>query len=1251
MKPTLLHPQRILPFVALLASLATPAAAQVPGVAQSPLHVAGALPGNLALVPSVEYPTIISVANLDTVYDENTSYVGYFDSGKCYQYHYSNTESERHFYPVRTTANHRCTASDAPWSGNFLNWAATQTIDPFRKALTGGYRVRDEPSDNAAVRLSGTWLEKARHDRDDYGLYPNRSIQSAGGSDVISGATPFADGQYVWEQDWRGRWRQVWRYNTLHLRIAGLDNRMRFRLNNSDVNHDVGNYDSNDDCDDDACQVVVRVRVCVPGLLESNCKPYGSHWKPEGTLQEYADRMRYAVIGFLNDSDVRRDGGVLRSAMKFIGPTIRGDQGPMSNPDNTAEWDENTGVQIANPHPGEASATGGATITNSGVINYINKFGQMTNEAHKSHDPVGELYYTAIRYFRDQGNVPSYSNELTYNRADGFPVLANWDNLPSPVQHWCQANVILGIGDIYTHRDKNLPGASCSDGNEPTMPTEVSNDDRVDVVAATNQVGQMEGIGNVGNSCDFTGRGNSAFMAGLAWDARTRDNRPDLTGGKTTISTYWVDVLEAQSLEGMGRNQYALAAKYGGARVPIDFDPDDWGTTVLPDYWWHTNGETLTPFGDRGNGQAAFRRPDNFFVAGEAEQMVDSLTQAFSNIAAELTGSGTSLATTSTRLDASTRSFRAEFYSGSWRGELFSNAIDQQTGALIEPPEWIAGNKLPDWDTRNIRFHDPEGNNQGQLHKLFTRGNLNASQRALFGANETEQTRVVNFLRGDRSNEQSEGGTLRTRTGILGDIVHSEPVFVGAPNPRAFVGRSFTGSNTYANFVNTRAGRRPMVYVGANDGMLHGFDANTGVERYAFIPHQVMQNGLANLALPDYEHRFFVDGELTQLEVYFSGNPGSGWKSVLVGSLGRGGPGLFALDVTDPDNIRFLWEKTAASLASAGADVGANIGKPIIAQIADGDWRVLLGNGPNAAGTAELVMIDVEDGSVDVIDSGATGANGLSAVYTWDTTGDGFTDSAYAGDLQGNLWRFNDLAGSPSTTLLFSQAQPIQAAPLVGRNPATGVRWVFFGTGRYLDDPDKADDTVQTWYGLIDSGAVESGPLIASRDDLVEREIVAEGAIGNFTARVIEAGSAADFIDKDGWYIDLESPVNGAEGERMVVPNFFEDQVLIGTTRIPDASDVCRPSGRGFVMAINPFTGARLTRTFFDISLDGNFDAADLLDGAIVSGVGFNSGPNNPTFVGDFMQTVLDDGRVVSMRTNVATADTRRMSWREIIGN
>src|SRR5690606_23678338 len=111
------------------------------------------------------------------------TYAGYFDSGKCYQYHYSQNEPERHFYPVSWTNDHRCTSSNAPWSGNFLNWAATQTIDPFRKALTGGYRVRDTPNE--------TWLEKARQDGQDVdpSLYPNRRLPANGNNfNLLRGA-------------------------------------------------------------------------------------------------------------------------------------------------------------------------------------------------------------------------------------------------------------------------------------------------------------------------------------------------------------------------------------------------------------------------------------------------------------------------------------------------------------------------------------------------------------------------------------------------------------------------------------------------------------------------------------------------------------------------------------------------------------------------------------------------------------------------------------------------------------------------------------------------------------------------------------------------------------------------------------------------------------------------------------------------------------------------------------------------------
>ncbi len=170
--------------------------------------------------------------------------------------------------------------------------------------------------------------------------------------------------------------------------------------------------------------------------------------------------------------------------------------------------------------------------------------------------------------------------------------------------------------------------------------------------------------------------------------------------------------------------------------------------------------------------------------------------------------------------------------------------------------------------------------------------------------------------------------------------------------------------------------------------------------------------------------------------------------------------------------------------------------------------------------------------------------------------------------------------------------------------------------------------------------------------ELVQRDILAEGTIGDFPVRVIEEGAISDMANKKGWYMDLVSPIHGVEGERMVVPNRFQGTALIGTTRIPDAQDPCRPSGKGFVMAINPFTGARLDRTFFDVSMDGLFTEADMLlvDGVptIVSGIGMDSSPNNPIFIEDVMQVGLDDGTTKTIKTQGSAVQAQRMSWREL---
>lgn len=1183
---------------------------------QVPLSAGENVPANLLLTPSVEYPTIISVANLGD-YSAGSTYTGYFNSEKCYKYSYSATESERHFYPYGAASSHACgntsNSTNQLWSGNYLNWATTQTIDPFRKALTGGYRVKDTPTE--------TWLEKARHDRSS--LFPDRRLPASGNSSsTVIAATPFYS-------TGAGGGTRV---NFLTTRIQGLGNKIRVVLGGNDFSKTVVEYDpsvhgvSSDLRTDRVYELSVRVKVCVSGLLEDNCKQYGSNYKPEGLIQEYSEKLRFSIFGYLNNSNVLKDGGVLRSNQKYVGPRrFAPDENP-TNPwvsNSNAEWSSTDGTFVANPNANEASATTGTSpaITNSGVINYLNKFGQLTTQSHKSFDPVSELYYSARRYLRNQGPVASYStlnasSTTAYAEADGFPVVTSWND---PYQFWCQPAAILGIGDIYTHRDKNLPGNPTDRRtDEPAVPSEVSDDTSINVWNATRKVLDLESLTTV-SPAQFSGRQNSAYIAGMAYDNLTLDQRSDLRG-KQTARTYWVDVRENQTLESKRTNQYWLATKYGGFYVPTDYDP--YGrNTALPNEWWTNTGEAALSTGDA--------RPRNFFVASDAAAMVTSLKAAFKQLTDDPNGrSGVALTANSTRLDIGTQVFQSIYKTDKLDGDLVAYPVNTSTG-LVGAASWSASSKFPTWSSRKVYINGLVKNGSDSFYAL--NGLTNAKKMSATGISTVGK---VNYILGDRT---GEGTTYRLRSSLLGTIVNSQPVLVGAS-------KSFSASN-----------RTPVLYVGSNDGMLHGFNAKTGEETFAFIPKSVLPgttalNGsqtLEDFPNLNYSHQFFVDGELTVADA----KDGSTWKTVLVGTLGAGGKAVFALDVTDPGNVKFLWEKNIADTDGA-AKLGNNLGKPVIAQVASGVWRVLVGNGPNSSGDrAQLIMFDLFTGAATALDTEADGNNGLAVPNVWDSDGDGYYDTAYAGDLNGNLWRFRNLGGTPTVAKLFQAvdgsgiAQPITTAPLVAKQPVTNTTWVFFGTGKYLSSTDLSNTQTQTWYGLVDGGSLVTRSQLAARTGVQDFAFNA-----TFKTRIIPEGSDLGTNEK-GWYIDL--PVSK---ERMVLPNLMFGSVLIGTTRIPDASDRCAPSGSGFIMFINPFTGGRLSTSFVDISgpegvPDGKFTDADkqrVGDNLVSpSGIGTADAPYNPIFIQDSMLFNKENTEIGSLKVN-AGRTVRRTSWREL---
>ena len=710
-----------------------------------------------------------------------------------------------------------------------------------------------------------------------------------------------------------------------------------------------------------------------------------------------------------------------------------------------------------------------------------------------------------------------------------------------------------------------------------------------------------------------------------------------------------------------------------------------------------------------------------FFSATDPQTFVNGLVSALQRATSRV-GTGASLAANSTQLNTGTVIYQANYFTSTWAGDLKALKVNPVTGAISSSPMWQAATAMPDAASRNIQTWN------GSSFVSFQNGtgtppSLSTAQLNALGGDAPTQQNIVNYLRGDHSLEQQHGGTLRTRhlppgqppTGgdwTLGDVVNSQPVFSGPPDPNEFINQSFYGTTvdsttntvpfyTWAVGTTDSSGtfhasaastRTPYIFVAANDGMLHAFNATTGVEAFAYLPGAVITAGLANLANPAYgsaayPHQFYNDGQMTIADAYLPSLPqinGSSWHTILVGTTGRGpAEAVYALDVTDPGNITPLWERSAGDGLTNAQYIGQMVGKPVIAQTnatsTSSTWSVLIGNGYNSAiGQAALLQFNLATGALNVHATDSSTGNGLAAPVAWmDNPADGVSDIAYAGDLLGRVWSFplNDTTGSNPTptsagTKLFTakdssgNVQPITAGMLAGSDPSTGNVWLFFGTGQYLSSADLTNLKTQTWYGII----VQSGTnkivsnLSNGRSALVQRTITAQtaGGSGSLPARtvstqtVVNTNGTTDMTGKSGWYLDLLAPIGTGgtpvqQGERMVDPNEFQGSLLIGVTRIPQVTDICNPSGSGWIMALNPFTGAAPSGDFFDVNNDGYVNAGDQLNGQHAAGVGFGSLPNAPIFVGGIMETSFDNGTTSSLKTAGTIGTMQRVTWREVV--
>lgn len=703
---------------------------------------------------------------------------------------------------------------------------------------------------------------------------------------------------------------------------------------------------------------------------------------------------------------------------------------------------------------------------------------------------------------------------------------------------------------------------------------------------------------------------------------------------------------------------------------------DDWAGWLKPknDSGEINNINDLVHAGVNGRG--------GFFSATSPQSFASGLQSAL-NRARERSGTAASLAASSTQLKTGTEVYQAKYHTSKWTGDLFSYDVDPDDGSIAKSENWNAAQGITDPNDRHIYTFNPSKGSGAQGYVAFKQDNLGASEVAALGDNAVGQTNMVKYLRGDNSPD-GDDSNWRYRKSLLGDIVNSQPVYVGQVAPNAFAGRTFSGSSSFSAWAASQAGRAPRIYVAANDGMLHAFDVTDGAETYAYMPAAVITSGIKALANPDYgttavPHQFFNDGQMTVADAYFN----SAWHTVLVGTTGRGeARAVYALDVTDPDNIGFLWERSAGD-GKAGSDyIGQITGKPIVAQVEDGDWAVLLGNGYNSTkGVAALLQFNLANGNLSVHKTNdGVPQNGLATPGVWlGDKANNISTVAYAGDNQGNVWSFeisNDDSGTPTATPTSSgikvyaakdgdgNVQPITAGMLLGKNPKTGDLWVFFGTGRDLAATDRSGVHLQSWYGLIVKSASSSGPQVtaaSTRSDLAMRKIIYQlpNAAGELGKRVMSQLSdddsskqGEDIAGKQGWYIDLA--YNGVKkNETMVTPNQFQGNLLIGTSRVPVSTDACNPGGVGWTMALDPFTGTNPQDTYFDVNRDGKFNDADTvtIDGKtyVVSGLGFNSIANDPISIGNALEISLHDGETETIQTQGGGGGLSIKSWRELV--
>lgn len=687
--------------------------------------------------------------------------------------------------------------------------------------------------------------------------------------------------------------------------------------------------------------------------------------------------------------------------------------------------------------------------------------------------------------------------------------------------------------------------------------------------------------------------------------------------------------------------------------------------------WWPAaRADTSSAIDDAWH--AAVNSRGSFLSANNPQELVNALSAIMDNISRRQGVVGSAGSTSFLRSDAVV--YEASYDTGRWSGDVIAREVNEATGEPTDVMVWSqsASEQLTARTPGSRRILSNTANSGAASPIEFTWGNLNAAQRAQLSINPTTNAtdslgeQRVQWIRGERRHEQQNGGVLRNRDSLLGPIIGSSLIRVSAPRfgYRGRVGFA-EGGNAYEDFRRTHRLRQPMLYVGANDGMLHALDATTGRESWAFIPNRLVPN-LSRLTAPDYQFVPYVNNTPIDHDVYINNE----WRTVLVGTLGLGGQGVYALDVTDPESPRVLWEFTD----QGHAHLGYTYGRPNVYRLSDGTWVAVVPSGynsearfdyatrnlPNERPDTHFVPGGDSNGMVFVIriSDGQTvgipvsGARGLATVQLADYELDYELDFAVTGDLNGNLFRidFKDLGwgelGGARVDRMFSGStnRPFTSGATLFADPTTGEMIAVIGTGKYLEDDDRETEIPrQAIYGIRECGpGCASYPITLA--NLVEQTVSvgANGAISMDRTRPIPQ-------NRRGWYIQLGNPAapDGlVDGERVIdmsLPVSFSNNIVAIGSYIP-SDEPCFPQGNSAVYVLSALTGG------FAFPGAPNADGSQSSGGSVII-----DGPDNQ--VGELrdgppdLTSFIDpnSGVMAVMGTRINGVPVRRRSgWRDI---